>query len=106
MKIKRQIVESISFEDLQNACEELYDAGANARAFAEKFVELGCDSDDIAALWASCVPSEENPDGQVYDDEVYDAIYWFREDIRKEVFKEAKKFYKARYTPLPKFGKF
>lgn len=56
---------------LFSKAQHLYDIGARAADFAEKFSPK-----ELAELWAACMISAENPFGQAYDDEVYDAIQY------------------------------
>lgn len=67
---------------------EFYKAG-NQDAFYDFSKE------DLIRLWAMCLLTDENPYGQAYDDEVYDAIYSlgnYGVDA-KEIFNQAEEYY-------------
>lgn len=55
--------------------------------------------DELAELWAACMLSKENPLGRVYDDEVYDVI-WYREDDGADIMRKAGEIYSRYYHPL------
>ena len=54
----------------------------------------------LAALWSLCIYSEENPDGQLYDDEVYDAIAKRRDS--EKLFDLSHEIFEKFFTPLGK----
>jgi hypothetical protein len=48
----------------------LHDAKATARIFTEEFTLI-----ELIHLWFDyCMINSDNPDGQCYDDEIYDAL--------------------------------
>ena len=59
---------------------QIYQKALDTKAY-ELYEARDCDAfydfskEDLIRLWAMCLLTDENPYGQAYDDEVYDAIY-------------------------------
>jgi len=51
---------------------------------------------ELALLWAGCLITDDNPWGQAYDDEVYDAIK--RRTYGEEIFYMAEHYYEMGVT--------
>lgn len=58
---------------LHERATKLYEADGGWREFAKEF-----DMEELAELEILCQLSPENMNGQAYDDEVYDALYFMK----------------------------
>ena len=108
----KKLKESRSLKDLDTKALELYDAEYPRHVLGEDdprvlaFVEAFTPK-ELAELWASCMYSKENPFGQPYDDEVYDAIMYLgikSKSLSNSIFTTANNIYDKKYHSINSDG--